>query len=504
MRVGFIVISLLLAAGFMYWFKTPEESTVETQRSGTAVEKFKPATDKDWLDTLLEQDSRVAAEWEPAIGVVISWRLHVPHTLLQAIAKDSDIYLMVESEVEKAEAQEKITAWGIPESRVKYYIQPQGYSAVNSRDWASFSTFNADGDFRFFDGEYIYPIADINNRITDWEGDEADPEGTAFAAIAKDLGLPRTDLGISLTGGNMFFDGLGTLFATELYTKENEEFGYSLKSLQTILKDSFSVNRYIEVSNYEASGIQHIDVLLMMLDQERLLVKRVPENHPSYERIEEIVKSLKTLSNPFARPYEILRIDTPVYEYKGEHLANYTNALILNKNVYVPLFDIPGDKEALATWRAAMPGYKVTGFEYTDEYLEYGWSYTDALHCRTKQIHDPEMLHMVHKHLNRIVVPANSYEITAYIRDYSEAGLASQATKVMWRLQGSDNWSEVTLNKTGREYIYIGHISGPFTGQTVEYYISATDNSGKSGTLPITAPVNLYKFYIGGSSVENN
>jgi hypothetical protein len=50
--------------------------------------------------------------------------------------------------------------------------------------------------------------------------------------------------------------------------------------------------------------------------------------------------------------------------------------------VLVPLFGIPGDADALATWRAAMPGYRVIGFEWDR------WQYFDALHCRVRAVFD--------------------------------------------------------------------------------------------------------------------
>jgi len=54
--------------------------------------------------------------------------------------------------------------------------------------------------------------------------------------------------------------------------------------------------------------------------------------------------------------------------------------LILNRSVFVPLFDCAGDEPALATWRAALPGYRVVAIPYK------GWKPFDALHCRTRAV----------------------------------------------------------------------------------------------------------------------
>ncbi len=79
-----------------------------------------------------------------------------------------------------------------------------------------------------------------------------------------------------------------------------------------------------------------------------------------------------------------MRIDTP--RYRGDELASYVNALILNRKVFVPLFGIEADDDALAVWREVMPGYEVRGFESAGE---SAWTNTDAIHCRTKAIWNP-------------------------------------------------------------------------------------------------------------------
>ena len=40
---------------------------------------------------------RMAAEWEPAIGVLVTWPLSLPKNLIIEFAKDSKLYILVES-----------------------------------------------------------------------------------------------------------------------------------------------------------------------------------------------------------------------------------------------------------------------------------------------------------------------------------------------------------------------------------------------------------------------
>ncbi|MDP4147678.1 MAG: agmatine deiminase family protein [Bacillota bacterium] len=63
--------------------------------------------------------------------------------------------------------------------------------------------------------------------------------------------------------------------------------------------------------------------------------------------------------------------------------AAYTNSLILNKHVYVPLAGsryAEYDEAALEVYRKALPDYTVHGIIGKPE---APWLGTDALHCRT-------------------------------------------------------------------------------------------------------------------------
>jgi hypothetical protein len=187
-----------------------------------------------------------------------------------------------------------------------------------------------------------------------------------------------------------------------------------------------------------------------------------------------------------------LRIDTP--RYHKDYLANYTNSLILNRKVYVPLFGIPGDKQALETWRSAMPGYEVFGFEFDHE--QDGWSFTDSLHCRTRAIWDWKMLHLTHRPLDARVASADKQRIEVDIRDYSRAGLIEDKLQLAWRTRGSPMWTQVRLEPTAQAHTYRAMIEGLRSGQTVECYLSAASRSGRQESLPQTTSRNCYAFQV--------
>jgi agmatine/peptidylarginine deiminase len=205
--------------------------------------------------------------------------------------------------------------------------------------------------------------------------------------VAKALGLPRITIEAFITGGNFLVDGRGTAFCTTAFLDENRT-RLSDDELKRRLRAVLGIERLVVLENTEPVGIQHIDCWLKVLDPGRLLIKRAPADHPESAPIERNVALLSKLRSALGRPYEILRIDCPACGVVDDEIAGravsvlpaYTNALILNRSVFVPLFGCAGDDRALATWRAALPGHRVVGIPSEE------WKPYDALHCRTRAV----------------------------------------------------------------------------------------------------------------------
>ncbi len=450
---------------------------------------------QDWKDLLINQDKRIVPEWEPALGAVISWTNKVPKDLIKTIAENDIAYILVASNSEITQVQNQMNDWGIPESNYVIFNQTRGISYPWVRDWGSLSVFDGSGIFSFYDGVYDYPIASLNNTIAYWlcsSGDNCHIEDSSFQQIADYFGVERVDLPFALTGGNAAFDGLGKFYTTEIYIPENLSYGYSLSQAETILQNELGIGNIDIIQNYMSQSIQHIDCLLIFLNPEHILVLKVPPSYPTYNRIENIVSHLKTLTNSFGRPYKISRIETDYWT--GGEVASYTNTLILNNNIYVPMYGIPEDADAISTFEDLMPGYNVHGFIHSGG---YSWREGDALHCRTKQVHDPQMLRIVHKPLDDTISLREEYEILVYIRDYSNTGLSSKTLN--WRIKGEKSWNQNMLMPSGDNYFYTTTISGFIYEDEVEYYITASDNSGRTESSPPGAPVGYYTSFIGAA-----
>jgi agmatine/peptidylarginine deiminase len=448
---------------------------------------------------------RTAAEWEPAVGVLIGWPLKLPKPLVVEMTKDVHLYVTVANLVAQQQAKETFEKLGIEPKQIHFIVAKQGDGYFLTRDWGPFAVFDGPGEYKLVDGRYLdYPVSGIDSSkrllwLTKLLELDYRPDDAAPAAVASVLGVKRTELPVALTGGNLLLDGQGTGFATQIIIDENIAMGTSKDKFLHTLKQELGLTRFHVLPNFESHGyegsglgIQHVDCLFKLLDEERILAKRVPKDHSDFEHVEAAVRLLAKLTSVYGRPFTLMRIDTP--RYRNDYLANYTNSLMLNRKVYVPLFGIPGDNAALETWRAAMPGYEVFGFEFTQG--EDSWSYTDSLHCRARAIWDRKMLHMTNKRLGAQVASSDKPQIEVHIRDYSEAGLIEDQLQLVWRTGDSPKWTQVRLQRAARAHAYRATIEGLRPGQPVEYYLSAASRSGRKESLPKTAPKAWYAFKV--------
>ena len=442
-----------------------------------------------WLGVLPEASAqpvapiRVIAEWEPAIGTLIRYPLGIPQSLVVELAQDDLLFVLVTGPSVESQARATFNSWGIDPAKVFYIHAP--VETVWTRDW---------GPHQIFDGNGIWSILDPIFQGYPWVGAACVPitspgghqgDDAVNMDVAAYFNAPLHSFPGYLVGGNFIVDGHASAFSTCMMVSENNQLWTEAEFLQ-LAEAYLGITHYHVVNNTENNGIQHIDCWFKALDDETLLVKRAPPWHEEYPRIETNVALLEQAVNRHGRPYRIVRIDCPAYS--GSRIAAYTNALILNRKVLVPLFNTGGDAQALQTYRDAMPGYDVIGFPWGS------WYYYDALHCRTRAVFDRHMLRIVHARMDSEVPAGVAVHFTALVDDRSETGLLPDSPRLVWRVGGDAEWQEAVMTATGDTDTYEAFLPGMSGGASIEYYIAAEDNSGRSETMPRTAPDGFHTF----------
>ena len=444
------------------------------------------------LISFSQQQPRFVAEWEPTWGTLIRWPLGIPSDLVVELAEDDSLYVLVESYYERDQALESFGNWGVNTEYCRFIFTPT-YSHW-TRDWGPHYVFNAEGVCGIadpiFDGYPWVPGCNEtyknlgatypSGRYRGWEEDDA-----VNIALADSFSCPLISLPIYLTGGNIMVDGHNTSISTQQMLGENLPIANE-EYFMELAEDSLGITNYIIVDNPEVYGIQHIDCYAKYLNEETILIKQVDEWNPEYQCCEDLAEHLNSELNCWGEPYNIVRIYCGAYN--GDEVAAYTNSLILNEKVLVPLFGIDSDESAIQTYEYAMPGYEILGFQYDD------WYYYDALHCRTMGIFDRHMLRLVHKPLKGDVQFSGTPQIIAQIDDRSEAGLIDDELLLYFREQGSTNWNLSNFLPVSNIDSFAATIPGLLEGMTIEYYISAADHSGRQEMIPRTAPDGHYSF----------
>jgi agmatine/peptidylarginine deiminase len=315
----------------------------------------------------------------------------------------------------------------------------------------------------------------INSQFRGW--DEDDDTNIDFA---DQLEWNILDLDLYWTGGNFMTDGYGMGFSTQLMVNENDVENEAFKE---IMSQELYFSDYYIFDNPNERSIQHMDCMAKLVDAETIIIKQVSEDSPEYECIEDFAESFYSLNTFYGRPFKIKRIycpEIPGGPWENNPVAAYTNSLILNNKVLVPKYGIPEDELAIQVFQEAMPGYEVIGFDDANSETWYG---EDALHCRTKGIFDPEMIHVSHKSVRSNEIINNNIDIEAEVIDYSGSDLES--VTVYWKYSAEDGpYSQFNL-EFELDDIYLGSFPQINVGSELEYYITATNSMGKTVSHPI-------------------
>ena len=271
------------------------------------------------------KSNRMAAEWEPASGVMITWPLCIPYKLAIELAKDITLYTLVENDQNKQDALKWYAQWGIDTAKCKFIFARQGEDAWWVRDWGPHAVFTAKGHMKLGDGKYRYstPASRLGcndsliffNKTPDNKIQFTDIDDSATLEIGKGLNLEILDLPFASTGGNVMTDGLGTAFSTCILTNENRYSGVPDDKFFALNETLLGIRRYNIIPNFEQGDIQHIDCFMKMLDEERILILNPPKDHPHHDIYERIIReNISHLKTVYNRPYKLLRIDSYSYE----------------------------------------------------------------------------------------------------------------------------------------------------------------------------------------------
>ncbi len=436
---------------------------------------------------------RQPAEFEPLQAVMVYWGPEfdlwgkgTTYEIIKIIADNIKAVVLVADEATKYHATERFQANNINMDNVEFLTTNGDLEVGETRDYGPWFAFNTEGKLSVVNHTYDGPGDNAQyakeNQVPKWYGEAHN--------------MPVMDMPLATEGGNYMTDGQGISLQVELIYEANNN-SLNKEQIAAIQQEYLGIQMTHITPN--SPNLIHVDTHAKFLKPDVLMINRVPSNHENYNEIEGSVQYMQQQTSAYGTPYKIFRLDTPNDE-------PYPNSLIMNNIVMVPIVDPdnPGDSDfgwgsmsrdeiirnneaALESYRNAMPGYEVMGFNGP-------WVKGDALHCRTKQIPDQHMLYIDHTPLKKQTGTAEGYQVWTKIIPYSGESIVDDKTVVHWRVAGG-TWSEISLQAQG-DGNYSAMIPQQLAGTEIEYYIHAADNSGRAENHPYIGALWAHTFIV--------
>ncbi len=340
------------------------------QRDNIFLQQQKNTTDNRFPLRNFEVDKptnpRFLEEWSEMEGVLIRYPLGISTSLVKAMSERAKIFCLVNSNKDRRKASRTFDSAGIQASDIEWIIaRTDSYWTRDYGPWFVATPSSSKG-IAVVDHKYNRPRPN----------DDKVP-----LKIAEALGVPYYDSNVVGTGGNMMTDGKGQAAAAHIaYTENadcytNDDSSVPLEgcnSVDTKMKDYFGIGVFRVVADPSGTYIDHVDCWAKYLSSDTILIREVSKDHPRYDDIETVARYFASTTTSEGQAWRVVRVWT-------DYDQPYTNSLILNGEVFVPIVGSKDDEAALEVYRNAMPDYKVSGWTGS-------WDSTDALHCRTKGI----------------------------------------------------------------------------------------------------------------------
>lgn len=425
---------------------------------------------------------RAMAEFEELEGIVIRWAYGTQNLLLSQIAdaaqEEGKVWILVRpSTSDSTNIKSYLASRSIPLTNLEFLSI--NTNTIWSRDYGPWTVYDVSTDSLGF-VDFVYnrprPLDDV-----------------IPGALAARWDFPlyqTTSMPDSLvhTGGNFMVDGFGTGFSSRLIVDENPH--QSLAGIDSVLSRYCGVHRFVKMTRTTYDVISHIDMHMKLLDEETLLIGQYPVNRADYAVIEANVDSIRTLANCYGRPYRIIRIPMPPdaqgrYPDNGSSYLTYTNSIIINRTVLVPIYSLPTDAAALQIYRDAMPGYNIVGFDCNSIIPQGG-----AIHCIAKEVGMREPVHIAHAALQNTTDTVQAFRVAAGIRVRSGVDSAF----VLWRTDTTAAFAGIRM--TDSSGTFLASLPAQSRGTSVWYYLSVHTGSGRLVSKPLVGADGPYRFTV--------
>ena len=413
-------------------------------------------------------EPRFVGEFEPMQGVMIRYPLGIPTSLVVDLSNNCMVYCIT---TQQSSAQSTFQNAGVNMNNVTFVNAPTDSYWV--RDYGPWYIFE-DRTPAIVDNRYNRPRPNDDNMSE---------------VFANYWNIPLYGMNLQHTGGNMMEDGRGHGVSDELVFNENNN---NEENVRQKMRDYLGIDPYHVTIDPQGDYIAHVDCWGKYLAPDKILIAQLPSSNSHAADYDAVANYFATTNCCWGYPYHVYRVQEP----GGYTLAPYTNSLILNKSVYVPMGDnATYNQQAIEVYQEAMPGYNIVPVYNND--WSIGWENTDALHCRTRGVMDFNMLFVDHREvLHGEQEWQEEYPVVSKFIAYSGMDLKQDSLLVYYSINGGD-YQVAHMTATGNPDEYVGNITGFQGGDEIDYYVFGADESGHRYTQPVFAELDPHHFTVG-------
>ena len=469
----FIVIFLLLSIAILAQNNFPPELQSKYHMLSPDEMKMTNNNSKDFIATAAPTGGvRNIAEFEPNQGVIITYLGYfgIPFTLIAELSEDVIVYVICENSSESDDITSDFISEDVNMDNVEFVYAPiDSYWTRDYSPW--FIEHGTNNELGIVNFPYNRPRPNDND---------------APIVFGDYFNLDVFGMNLEHTGGNYMTNGMGISASCDLVYEEN--LSLSEEDVADLASDYLGADEYLLVQDPLDDYIEHIDCWGKFLDVDKMLVARVPASDYRYADFEAMADYWANQTSSYGNKFQVFRTD---WEVDGNA---YTNSLIMNNKVFVPFnTGSAGAYNAAAAdaYEDAMPGYEIIGISYNN------WHSTDALHCRTHEVPDMEMLRISHYPFLGDYAFQAQFEFEADVYTFNNIANIS-SVNLFYSVDGAAYQSVSMSLQSGNTYTV--SISSFNEGETISYYIEGTDNTSKTETSPYIGQADPHVFSIESSS----
>jgi len=243
---------------------------------------------------------------------------------------------------------------------------------------------------RDYGPQYIYDNLSEGWGVVDFHYYDSRPhDDDTPVFIASTFDVPRvnrqTKKVVYTEGGNLNHDGLGcVVYSARTYARNK---GVSKKMIDERIMSAFQANENIVPQDPSLDSTGHVDMFMKIMSAKTVLIAEYSPDQKDYQILEDCAELFMNSVNGAGESWNVVRIPQPEVYYTFFILPvvrTYTNSLIANNVVLLPVYNIPSDEEAVAIYQEILPDKTIYPID-ASRIIESG----GAWHCVTMEFPSP-------------------------------------------------------------------------------------------------------------------